>query len=108
MLSSIGEEAENCEPDEQRAWRRPAAEAEGDAERVTLRIRETVAELENRRTELLQRRVVELHLPLDARSPDDAKILARLARVPEQRRLADSGLPMHYEDGAMTVPRRTQ
>ena len=38
-LSGIGEEAEDREPDEERARRRPAAEAERDAERVTLRIR---------------------------------------------------------------------
>ena len=108
LLSSTGQEAENCEPDEERARRVPGAEPERDAERVALRIRETVAELENRRTELLQRRVVELHLPFDADSPNDAKILARLHRVLEQRSLADSGLPMNDEHGAMTVPRRTQ
>jgi len=84
------------------------AEPERDAERVTLRIRETFAELENGRTELLQRRVVELHLPFDPDSPNHAKILARLDRALEQRGLADSGLSMHYEDGAMTIPRRTQ
>ena len=63
LLGSFGEEAENREPDEKRARRLSGAEPEGDAERVTLRIRETLAELEKRRTELLQRRVVELISP---------------------------------------------
>ncbi len=107
-LGGFGEEAENREPDKKRAGRRSVAEPEGDAERVTLKIRKTLAELEDRRTELLQRRVVELHLPLDARSPDDAKILARLDRPLQQRRLADTGISVHHEDGAVTVPRGLQ
>ena len=106
LLGSFGEEAENREPDKKRARRLPGAEPEGDAERVTLRIRETLAELEDRRTELLQRRVVELHLPLDARSPNDAKVLARLDRVLEQRGLADARVSVHHEDGAVTVRAR--
>ena len=56
----------------------------------------------------MQRCVVELHLPFDARGPNDAKILARLDRVLEQRSLADAGVPMHDEHGAMTIPRGTQ
>ena len=67
-----------------------------------------VDELDDRRTELLQRRMVELHFPLDARSPNDAKILARLDRVLEQRGLADSGVSMHDEDGATTAARSLQ
>ena len=108
LLSSIGEEAEYRESDEQRARRWSPAEPEGDAERVTLRIRESVAELEDRRTELLQRRIVEVHLPFDADSPNDAEILALLDRVLEQRSLANSGLPMHYEDGPVTSPRSSE
>jgi hypothetical protein len=83
LLGSFGQQAENREPDKKRARRPSGAEPEGDAERITLRLRETLDELEDRRTELLQRRVVELHLPLDARSANDAKILARLDRVLE-------------------------
>ncbi|MEA2532645.1 MAG: hypothetical protein QOJ93_456, partial [Actinomycetota bacterium] len=70
--------------------------------------RETLDELKERRTELLQRRVVELHLPLDARSLNDAKILARLDRVLEERGFADAGVSEHDEDGSVTVPRGIQ
>ena len=108
LLGGFGEETENREPDEERARRLSGAEPEGDAERVTLRIRKTLDELQDRRAELLQRRVVELHLPLDARSPDDAKVLARLDRVLEQCGLADAGVAVHDEDGAVTVPRGIQ
>jgi hypothetical protein len=94
-------------PDEERARRLSGAEPEGNAQRVPLRIRQTLAELEDRRAELLQRRAVELHLPLDARSPNDAKVLTQLDRVLEQCGLADAGVSVHHEDGAVTVPRGT-
>ena len=100
LLGGLGEETENREPDKKRARRLSGAEPEGDAERVPLRIRQTLAELQDRRTELLQRRVVELHLPLDARSPNDAKILTHLDRVVEQCGLADARLSVHDQDPA--------
>jgi hypothetical protein len=56
----------------------------------------------------LQRRVVKLHLPLDAGNPNDAEILARLDRVLEQRGLADAGVSVHHKDGAASVPRGIQ
>ena len=108
LLGSFREEPEDREPDEKRARRRSGAEPERDGERVALRIGQTLDELEDRRTELLERRVVELHLPLDARGPDDAEVLARLDRVLEQRGLADAGVAVHDEDGAVTVPRGIQ
>ena len=103
-LGRFGEETENREPDEKRARRRPAAESEGDAERVPLRIREPLEELEDRRAELLQRRVVELHISFDARGPNDAKTVARLDRVVEQRGLADAGVSVHDKYGAVAAP----
>jgi hypothetical protein len=108
LLGGFGEEAENREPDKKRARRLSRVEPEGDAERVSLRIGETLAQVEERRTELLQRGVVEFHLPLDACSPGDTKILARLDRVLEQRGLADAGVSLQNEDGAVTVPRGNQ
>ena len=108
LLGGFGEEAENCEPHKKRARRLSGAEPEGDAECLPLRMGETLDELEDRRTELLQRRVVELHLPLDARSLNDTKILARLDRVLEERGLADAGVSLHEEDGAVTVPNGIQ
>lgn len=104
LLGSFGEEAENREPDEEWARRVSGVKSEGDAQRITLGIGKAVDELEDRRTEPLQRRVVELHLPLDTRSPNDAKILARLDRVLEQRGLADAGVSVHHEDGIVTAP----
>ena len=95
LLGGVREKTENREPDEKRVRRRAVGQSEGDAERVTLWIRETLGELEERRTELLQRRVVELHLPLDTGSPNNAKVLAGIDRVLEQRGLADAGVSVH-------------
>ena len=51
----------------------------------------------------------ELHLPLDARpSRATRKSSRRLDRVLEQRRLADAGLSVHHEDGAVAAPRGLQ
>jgi hypothetical protein len=49
-LSSFGEQAQNREPDKERARRLSGTEPEGDTERVTLKIRETLDELEDRCT----------------------------------------------------------
>ncbi len=108
LLGSIGEEAERREPNEKRARRASGAQSEGDTKRVTLRISETLAELEKRRTELLQRRVVELHLPLDARSANDAEVLARLDSGFEKRGLTDAGVSVDHQDTAVTVPHGSQ
>ena len=56
----------------------------------------------------MQRRVIKLHLALDARGPDDAKILSNIDRVLEQRSLADARLAVHHQDTAATLPRGGQ
>ena len=84
------------------------AQPERDAERLALGVGQTLDELEDRRAELLQRRVGELHLPLDARGPDDPKVLARLDRVLEQRGLADARLAVHHQHAAVAVARGVQ
>ena len=100
LLGSFREETENREPDEKRVRRAVRLlSPKATPERITLRIGKALDELEHRRTEPLQRRVVELHLPLDTSSPNDAKIPARLDRVLEQRGLADAGVSVHHEDG---------
>ena len=56
----------------------------------------------------MQRRVIKLHLALDARRPDDAKILSNIDRVLEQRSLANSWLAVHHKDAAATLARGGQ
>jgi hypothetical protein len=108
LVSGFGEETEYCEPDGERARRRSRDQPECDSERVALRVGKTVDELEDRRAELVQRRVVEIELPFDARSPDDVKVFGGLDGVLEQRRLANAGVSVHHEDGAVAAARGIQ
>ncbi len=73
-----------------------------------LRVREAFEKLKQWRAEPLHRRIVELHLRLDACGPNNAKALRRLDRVLEQRGLAHAGVSVHHEDGVAAVPRVLQ
>src|SRR3954471_4820058 len=97
-LGGFGQQAENRQPDKKRAGRRAAAQAEGHAERLALRSRETGDEVEDRRAQLLQRRVIKLHLPLDTRGSNDAEVVADLDGPVEQRGLADTWVSVNDED----------
>jgi hypothetical protein len=108
LLSRLGEKTENCEPDEKRVRRLSCGESERDAEWVSLRIRQPVAVLEERRAELLQCRVVKLHLRFDPRCPDDAEVLRRTGGVLEQRGFAHPWIAVNDEDGPVAFPRCTQ
>jgi hypothetical protein len=63
-----------------------------------------LGELEDRRAQLLQRRVVELVLALGSRGSNDAKVGRGLDQVLEQRGLADACVPVNDEHGPATVP----
>jgi hypothetical protein len=108
LVGLFGEEAENGESNHERARWAARAQAERHGQRVTLRVGKTLDEFEERRAEVLQRCVVELGLPLDARSPDDTKVLGRVERVLEQRRLANPWVALQHEDTAATFSRRLQ
>jgi hypothetical protein len=62
---------------------------------------EALHELDERGTQLLCRRERELDLRLDPTGPGDAKPLACLDRVLEERGLADARLSMHHQDAAV-------
>ena len=108
LLRSLGEKTENGEPDEKRARRLSRPPPECDVESVTLGVGKSFAELQERRTERLQRSVVELHLSLDARGADQLKVLARVVRVFEQRSLADPGISVHHEHTAVSIACRLE
>ena len=63
LLCRIGEEAENRKAHEEWARGLAGAAAKGNVERLALRVGEMSRELQERRTELLQRRIVELLSP---------------------------------------------
>ena len=75
LLGGLGQQAEDRQPDEERIRRRSGAEPERDAERVALGLREALDELEDRRAQLLQRRVRRAPSPPSTPDgPGDAKL----------------------------------
>jgi hypothetical protein len=65
-----------------------------------LGLRETVQEVEERGTQLLNRCERELHLRFDPGCPGDPKLARSTDRVLEQRRLADARLAMDHQHAA--------
>ena len=105
VLGDLRQQPEDRQPDEQRVRRLPGAESERDGKRIALRLREPLHEVEDRRAQLLERRVRELHLPLDADRPQDAQLAPLPQRLLQQRGLAGAGLAMHDEDAAVPAAR---
>ena len=103
LLRRLGEESENRESDEERVRCRPDTKSEGDLERLALRLGQTLAKRQDRRTELLDGGERELHLAVDAGSPDDPERPGPRHRVVEERGLADSRVAMDDERPAIPV-----
>jgi hypothetical protein len=59
-----------------------------------------------RRTELLNRREGELHLPLDTHRTNHCEIGSRLGRVIEQRSLPDARIAVESQHAAVADARR--
>jgi hypothetical protein len=72
-----------------------------------VRLRQPLPELEERGTELLNRRERELHLRLDPEGPGDPKLACSGDRVLEQRGLADARFAMHHQHAAAALLEHT-
>ena len=73
-----------------------------------LGLRETVHKLEERGTQLLNRRERELHLRFDPGRPGDPKLAPSLDRVLEQRGLADARFAVHHQHAAAPAAHAVQ
>ena len=73
------------------------------AKRIALRRREILENLEQRRAELMQAGVGELHLRLDADGARDAKPVGMLSEVLQQDGFPDPRLAAHNQDAAVLV-----
>src|SRR5262249_6706843 len=71
-------------------------------ERVTLRLGQSLPQIEHRRAELMEACVRELHLVLDPCRSRDATPGSALHDVVQERRLADAGLAADDQDLAVT------
>jgi hypothetical protein len=103
LLGRGGQEAEHGESDQEPVRDVTRREAQGDVQRIPLRLRERVELVEYRRTELMDPGERELHLRLHARYLRHTESRGLTSGVPEQRRLSDARLPSDDEDAALTL-----
>jgi hypothetical protein len=108
LLGGLRQQTQGRQSDQERIRGRPDTAAERDRKRVALRLREAPGELQDRRAQLLQRRVGELHLPLDADGARDPELPTRLHRALQQRGLAHARLAVHHQDPAVPAARGLQ
>jgi hypothetical protein len=101
LLGCLGQHAEDRKTDQESVGRGYSPEPERDFKRVVLGLGQALGELRERRAQLLDRRVRELHFRLDSDGPCDPKLGCGLDGVLEQRGLADAWFAMH-DQGAGT------
>jgi hypothetical protein len=102
LLGGGRQQAEHGESDHEPVRDVTGCKAQGDIERVLLRLRQRDELVEHRRTELMDPGERELHLRLHARDLRDTESRGMTSGVPQQRRLSDAGLASHDQDGALT------
>ena len=104
LLGGLGEQAEDGQTDDEAVRGRFRAEAERGLERITLWAGQSLPQVEQGGAQLMQTRICELHLVLDAGTSRDATPGRALHDVLQQRRLADARLAAHDQDLAVTRP----
>ncbi|HWD76182.1 MAG TPA: hypothetical protein VG371_13655 [Solirubrobacteraceae bacterium] len=111
LLGRLGQQAEDRQSNQERIRRGVGGvrnQSERDAKRVVLGLRETVQKVQERGTQLLNRRERELHLRFGPGRPRDPKPPRSLDRVLEQRRLADARFAMHHPHAATPAAHAVQ
>ena len=103
LLGRGGQQAEHGESDQEPVRDVTGCEAQGDVQRVLLRLRQRVESVEHRRAELMDAGERQLHLRLDARDLRDTESRRLPGDVLEQRRLSDARLASDDQDGALTL-----
>ena len=108
LLGHLGQQTEDCQPDQEAVRSGSTPQAERGAERIALRTRQTLEPIQKRRAELLQPGERELHLGLDARRSRDATLRRPLHQVVQQGGLADPRLAAHDQHLAPPRPHALQ
>ena len=105
LLGRGGQQAEHGESDQEPVRDVTGCEAQGDVQRVLLRLRQRVELVEQRRAELMDPGERQLHLRLHARDLRHTESRGMTRGVPEQRRLSDARLASDDQNGALTLAR---
>jgi hypothetical protein len=108
LLGGLGQQAEGRQSDQERIRDRAGIASEGDGKRVALWLWEALGELQDGGAQLLQRRIGELHLALDADGAYGPELPPRLDRALQERGLADAQLSVHDQDPAVPAARGLQ
>ena len=103
IFRGLGEQAQDCERDEEAVLASPRCQAERSTEGGGLRSRKALDVPENRADDLVQSGERELRLRFHPGAAEHAHVAGLVARVLQKRRLADARLAGDDEDGA---PRR--
>jgi hypothetical protein len=102
LLGDVRKEAQHRQPDAEPVRSIAVPQPQGRAERLTLRSREALHSVGDRRAELVKPGEHKLHLGLDARGAKHATAGGLFHQVVQQRTLADAGLPRQYQRPART------
>jgi hypothetical protein len=102
LFSHLREQAQHRQSHEEPIRGSAAAQAEHDLQGPTLWSRQSLESIEERRAQLMQTRVRELHLGLHPHRPHHRQIRRRLKQVFQQRGLPDPGLPPQHQRPTLT------
>ena len=101
-LRDVREQAEDCQADPELIWRIAVAQTERGAKGVALWAGKAIHAVQERRAELLQPRVRELHLRLDSSGSGDTARRSVCDKILQQRALANPGLAAQHQRPAQT------
>ena len=105
LSSSVGEQVQDSEADQEPVRRRSGLHAERRTECIVLRTRKSDDPVQERLAELMETGVSEFHLGLDPCSPGDPARAAACHERLQQRGLADAGLTADDQNLAPARPR---
>ena len=101
LLGGGGHQPQRRQRDQEAVGRIPGRQAQRDPEGGLLRLGKRVEPVEHRRAQLVQPRIGQLHLRLDAGDLDDPEPRRPLHRVSQERGLADARLAPDDQHGAV-------
>jgi hypothetical protein len=102
VFRDVGEQTQDREADAKPIRRIAVAHTERGAQRIALRVGKALDTIHERRAQLLQTRVGELHLGLDSGRSGDGAPRRVLRQILQQRTLANPGLPTQHQRPAQT------
>ena len=102
LFRNVRQQTQHRQADEEPIRRAAVTQTERSAKRTALRAGKVVQAIEERLAQLLQPRVRELHLRLDADRPGNAAPGRTLHQVLQQRALADPGFAAQHQRPART------